>query len=112
MSSSNTASAAPDEDKFFLCRLLAPRPTFMFDMTDEERDIMGRHAKYWAELLARGVAIVFGPVADPKGGWGVGVVRVPSEAAVHALRDGDPVILSGRGFSYEILPMLRAVYRS
>jgi len=27
-----------------------------------------------------------------------------------ALRDGDPAILSGRGFSYEILPMLRAVH--
>jgi len=101
-----------DQHVFFLVRLLAPRPTFMFDMTEEERDVMGRHAAYWGELLAQGTAIVFGPVADPKGGWGVCIVRVADEAAVHALRDEDPVIKSGRGFSYEILPMLRAVYRS
>jgi hypothetical protein len=103
--------AMTDPVKFYLVRLLAPRPTFMSDMTEEERDIMGRHAEYWRGLLERGTAIVFGPVADPKGGWGVGIVRVPDEAAVHALRDGDPVISSARGFSYEILPMLRAVYR-
>src|SRR5262249_38126209 len=100
------------QDSFYLLRLLAPRPTFMLGMTDEEREIMGRHAASWSELLAQGTAIVFGPVADPKGGWGVSIVRVPNEAAVHTLRDGDPVIQSGRGFSYEILPMLRAIYRS
>jgi uncharacterized protein YndB with AHSA1/START domain len=43
------------------------------------------------------------------GAWGLGVVRAPSEAAVHALRDGDPVIREGRGFRYEIAPMLKAV---
>jgi len=30
-------------------------------------------------------------VADPKGGWGLAVVRVANEAAVHALEAGDPV---------------------
>ncbi len=100
------------EDRFFLCRLLGPRPTFQIDMTAEEMDVMRRHAGYWAELLRQGVAIAFGPVADPKGGWGVGIVRAPSEARVRELRDADPAVLSGRGFSYEILPMLKAVYRS
>ena len=60
--------------------------------------------------MSEGKVIAFGPVADPKGGWGVGIVRVPDVEAMHALKDADPVILSGRGFSYEVLPMLSAVF--
>jgi uncharacterized protein YndB with AHSA1/START domain len=104
--------APAPEPKWFLCRLLAPRPTFVQDMTDDERAVMGAHAAYWKQKLDDGTAIVFGPVADPKGPWGVGIVRVPDEAAVRALEAGDPAIQSGRGFRYEILPMLRAVTRS
>jgi uncharacterized protein YndB with AHSA1/START domain len=96
---------------FFLCRLLAPRPTFAFDMTPEERQVMQEHGGYWRDLLAQGIAVVFGPVADPKGGWGLGVVRAANEAAVRVLEKNDPVIRSGRGFSYEVLPMLTAVFR-
>ncbi|HEX4337109.1 MAG TPA: SRPBCC domain-containing protein [Polyangiaceae bacterium] len=40
--------------RFFLLRLLAPRPTFQMDLTDEERDVMRRHAGYWAGLLPAG----------------------------------------------------------
>jgi hypothetical protein len=60
-------------------------------------------------MLAEGHAIVFGPVADPAGPWGLGVLRAASDAALEALRDGDPAIKSGRGFRYEVLPMIRAV---
>jgi uncharacterized protein YndB with AHSA1/START domain len=91
--------------RFFLCRLLPPRPTFAQDMTAEEATVMRDHAAYWADRLHEGTAIVFGPVADPKGGWGLGVIRVADEAAVHALEAGDPAIQSKRGFHYEILPM-------
>lgn len=101
-----------DGKKFFFVRLIPPRPSFSLDMTPEELDVMRRHAGYWAELLKQGVAIAFGPVADPKGGWGAGILKAESERAVLELRDGDPAILSGRGFSYEVLPMLKAVYRS
>ncbi|MBV9945854.1 MAG: SRPBCC domain-containing protein [Myxococcales bacterium] len=96
-------------ERFFFCRLLPPRPSFMADMSDAERDVMMKHGAYWRELAQKGHAIVFGPVADPKGGWGLGVIRAADEAQMHALRDHDPAILSGRGFQYEILPMVRAV---
>jgi hypothetical protein len=36
----------------FVFRLKAPRPTFALDMSDEEREIMARHAEHrrpWAE---------------------------------------------------------------
>jgi uncharacterized protein YndB with AHSA1/START domain len=99
-----------DKPLFFLCRLLAPRPTFAFDMTADERQVMQEHAAYWREHLAAGTAIVFGPVADPKGGWGLGVVRVRSADEVAPLEQNDPAIRSNRGFTYEVLPMLNAVY--
>jgi uncharacterized protein YndB with AHSA1/START domain len=108
----HVAAPAPAPPKsFFLCRLLAPRPTFAFDMTPEERAIMQEHGAYWRTLLREGSAVVFGPVADPKGAWGLGVIRAADEAEVRRLESQDPVILSRRGFSYEVLPMLTAVYK-
>jgi uncharacterized protein YndB with AHSA1/START domain len=99
----------PAQERFYLLRLLAPRPTFMTTMTDDERAMMGEHVIYWRGHLAAGTAIVYGPVADPKGGWGVGVVRVADEAEVQALVAADPAICAGRGMSYEVLPMMRAI---
>lgn len=96
--------------QYFLCRLLPPRPTFATDMSADEREVMRAHGSYWRQKLQEGVAIIFGPVADPKGPWGIGLVRVPDEAAVAALRANDPAILSGMGFSYEVLPMVTAVH--
>ena len=48
----------------FVFRLTAPRPTFALDMTDEEREIMGRHAAHWRPLVDNGQMVVFGPVLD------------------------------------------------
>jgi uncharacterized protein YndB with AHSA1/START domain len=106
------AKGAPAADlRYFVCRLMPPRPTFVADMTPEEADVMQRHAAYWKGLLDEGAAVVFGPVADPSGPWGLGVVRAESEEKLHAMRDADPAILSKRGFRYEVLPMIRAVVR-
>jgi uncharacterized protein YndB with AHSA1/START domain len=101
--------APPEALRYFFCRLLPPRPTFAADMNAEEADVMRRHAAYWRGLLDQGSAIVYGPVGDPLGAWGLGVLRAPNEEAMKVMRDGDPAILSGRGFRYEVLPMMRAV---
>jgi hypothetical protein len=37
------------------------------DMTESERKVMGEHVTYWTALRDKGIAIVFGPVLDPKG---------------------------------------------
>lgn len=105
-------AADSSEERFFLCRLIPPRPSFPFDMNEAERATMMEHVGYWTQLMQAGTAIVFGPVADPKGPWGLGVIRAKDETAVRALEAGDPVIRSIQGFSYEILPMLRAVVRN
>jgi hypothetical protein len=96
-------------DRFFLCRLIPPRPNFASTMSEDERTMMGEHGAYWREQMKRGIVLVFGPVADPAGDWGMGVVKCPDEATLARFQDGDPAILSGRGFRYETLPMLAAI---
>ena len=73
---------------------------------------MQEHIGYWSELAEKRTVIVFGPVADPKGSWGVGIVEVPHESAAQALVNGDPAMKSGAGFQTEILPMPRAIFRN
>ncbi len=101
--------AAPSELRYFFCRLIPPRPTFAADLTADERALMGEHGQYWRRQLAEGSAVVFGPVGDPQGSWGLLVARAAGEAQLRALLDGDPVARSGRGFRFELLPMLSAV---
>jgi uncharacterized protein YciI len=97
--------------KYFFVRLLPPRPSFPFDMSDAERAIMQQHVVYWTERLQEGMAVAFGPVADPKGAWGLGVVECESAEQVKTLEANDPAIKAGLGFSYEVLPMLQAIVR-
>jgi uncharacterized protein len=89
----------------YLYRLLPPRPTFPQDMTPEEAAVMQAHGAYLRDLAAKGEAIAFGPVLDPKGAWGVGIFQVANAGRMEEIAKGDPAIASGRGFAYEILPM-------
>lgn len=82
-------------DKLFLFRLLPPRADFAQTMTAEEQDAMAQHAEYWRGLLGAGRVVVYGPVADPEGVWGLGVVRAGTQAEVVELADADPVVAAG-----------------
>jgi len=79
----------------FVFRLKAPRPTFALDMTDDERGIMARHAAYWQPLIDSGRMVIFGPVLDGSGSWGLGVVEADDEEELRAFAAGDPVVTSG-----------------
>ncbi len=81
--------------KLFLFRLLPPRADFAQTMTLPEQDVMAQHQEYWRGLLDTGRVVVYGPVADPEGVWGLGVVRADSQAEVVELGEADPVIASG-----------------
>ena len=96
------------EKKHFFLKLIPSRPTFAQDMTDAERAIMMQHVAYWADLLNKGIAIVFGPVSDPKGTYGMGVIAVDSEEDVSTLTANDPAAKLNK---YEILPMARAIHK-
>lgn len=97
------------EPMYFFCRLIPPRPDFMQTMSVDERAIMQQHVGYWTGKVKSGNALIFGPVADPRGGYGVGIMRADSPEGMHALRDADPAMLAGVGFSYEIAAMPRIV---
>jgi uncharacterized protein YndB with AHSA1/START domain len=97
--------------EIYLCKLIAPRPSFPFDMSEQERNVMQEHVGYWQGWLQRGVAVVFGPVMDPSGPWGAGVVRVADAAQLKELQDNDPALRAQLGFRYEAYPMPNAIAR-
>jgi uncharacterized protein YciI len=79
----------------FVYKLIPPRTTFALDMDETEAELMGKHAAYWRDQLDHGRVIVFGPVMDPAGVWGLGVLETEDEAAAHGLVLADPVIAAG-----------------
>ncbi len=97
--------------KYFLCKLIPPRPTFAQDMKDAEANLMQEHVAYWKGLMERGLVIVFGPVADPKGTYGIAILEVEDEVDVNALGMNDPTIRANVGFSFQVYPMERVVLR-
>jgi len=62
----------------------------MQDTTDAERSIMQQHVAYWMEYMNKGMVLAFGPVLDPKGGYGLGIVEVEDEQQVQELIANDP----------------------
>ncbi|MGY3690146.1 uncharacterized protein YciI [Bradyrhizobium sp. USDA 3240] len=97
--------------KHYVCKLTGPRPTFPQDMTPQEATIMQAHVAYCGELLQAGKALIFGPVADPAGVWGLGVLQLPDDADPQEIVANDPVVRANAGFTYQIMPMLRAATR-
>lgn len=79
-----------------------PRPTFHLDMTPVERATMERHVAYWS---AKPEAVVFGPVLDPAGVYGIGVYRVDDLPHMHRLLADDPALGL---LTYQVFEMPRA----
>jgi uncharacterized protein len=76
----------------FVYKLVPPRTAFALDMDETEAELMAQHAAYWRDQLDHGNVIVFGPVMDPAGLWGLGVLETDDEAAARRLALADPVI--------------------
>lgn len=97
---------------YFFYKLIPPRSTFPADMTPEEGGLMQRHAAYWRDWMDRGHVIAFGPVADPRGAFGVVIARLDEGMDPQSLADGDPVVAAGIGFHFEVHPMMSLVVPS
>jgi uncharacterized protein YciI len=96
---------------YYLLKLLPPRPTFPFDMTDPERELMQKHSEYWQMFTDKGAVIAVGPVLDPDGPWGVGIIEVDDDNAAQTLADNDPVVKGNAGFRSVIMPMPSLILR-
>jgi uncharacterized protein YciI len=92
--------------KYFALRLLPCRPDFAQTMTDAERAIMGEHLTFWHNYMNQGKVIAFGPVLDPIGAYGLGIVAVDDEAEVKEMIANDPAATIN---TYEYYPMLAIV---
>jgi uncharacterized protein YciI len=66
---------------------------------------MMEHIAYWKKWMAEGRVVVFGPVMDPAGPYGMGVVQAENAAEVQEFVANDPAAKINR---YEFYPM-RAV---
>jgi uncharacterized protein YciI len=79
----------------FLFRLNPPRADFAQTLTADEQAVMAAHMDYWQQLMAGGKVLVYGPVADPEGVWGMGVLRAADRAEVLAIGERDPSVTAG-----------------
>ena len=82
---------------YFVLKLLPNRPDFAETMSS---------VSYWKEYLDKGVMLVFGPVLDPKGVYGLGIIAVDNEEQVKTLIDNEPASAINK---YEYHPMMAVV---
>jgi len=54
--------------------------------------------------VAKGICIVYGPVFDPNGTYGIGIIEVKDETIVHEIQINDPSVKDGLN-RMEIFPM-------
>jgi uncharacterized protein len=89
------AAQAQTAAKTWLIRLIPPRRTFSHDATPAEQALMERHFAYWKDLNAKGLCMFGGPVLDPKGDYGILVVRAATENEARAIGEADPSVKGG-----------------
>ncbi len=71
---------------------------------------MGQHAADWQPFIDSGQMVIFGPVLDSTGSWGLGVVEADDEDELRAFAAGDPAVTSGTA-QMEIGEMLAGFVR-
>jgi len=80
-------------------------------MTRGEMKVMQEHLTYWKELTDKNFVVIFAPVADPNGIYGLAIVEADDEAVVNGFGINDPVIKAVLGFRFEVFPMLQPILR-
>ncbi|MFB5265656.1 YciI family protein [Paenibacillus enshidis] len=101
--SDNTTSNNPGKMHFMLWSTPL-RTTFFQDMTEEEGNIMHQHIAYWTDLQNQGIALVFGPVLNPKSPHGLAIIEVENAEQVSPLVTEDPAFIAGL-LTAEFYPM-------
>lgn len=99
------------DKKHFLYKLIPPRPTFHMDMNAHEKDVMTTHQGYWVTLIEQRTAVIYGPVFDPTGVWGMGVIEASTDEDAVSVANNDPAVSSGT-CTYQLIPMQVGLIRS
>ena len=94
-----------------LYKLLPPRPTFPQDMTEAERELMQEYINYWKTLVDKRIAVIFGPVADPRSIYGLAIIGTEEESIAQDIRVNDPAIKHDASFRSEIHLMPEVILR-
>jgi len=76
-------------------KIVPPRSTFHADISESENAKMREHFGYWSDLTQKRMAITFGPVFDPAGVFGMGVLETETEDEARALAAADPAVVAG-----------------
>lgn len=74
--------------------LHAPRDDFAATMTDEEREVWGKHFVRLQQLLEDGSLIIAGPTLG-RVNTGIAVFEAPDEEAAKQVMNGDPAVAGG-----------------
>jgi uncharacterized protein YciI len=89
---------------YYFFKLIPPRPTFMKDMSDEERRLMDEHGRYFQEHFEAGRILLYGPVMATGGAFGLAILEVDGEEEARRFGEGDPSVRAGLN-RFEIYPM-------
>jgi uncharacterized protein YciI len=73
-------------------------------MNDDEKSVMQQHMQYWANLTDQRNAIVYGPVFDPAGVFGMAVIEVDTDDEARNISEQDPAV-SSTICTCQLLPM-------
>ena len=93
---------------WYLYKLIPPRGNFASTMSEEELEAMTDHWQYWGRYVAEGKVLIFSPVADPSGDWGLAVVGGESIEEINELGSKDPAV-TRKVARFEVLPLPSAM---
>jgi uncharacterized protein YciI len=94
----------------FFLKLIPPRATFPYDITEAEKVLMTEHAAYMKQEFDAGRVLIYGPVLAPTNAFGLAVLEVEDDTEARQLLDADPTVKGGLN-RYEIFPMIVAAAR-
>jgi uncharacterized protein len=96
--------------KYFMYKLIPPRPAFHLDMNEVEKAVMNEHISYWNGLFEQNKTLIYGPVLDPNGVFGLAILEVETDEEAQEVISKDPAVTSGIN-TCELVPMMAGLVR-
>jgi len=90
--------------QYYFFKLIPPRPSFPYDITEKEKALMDEHAAYFQRQFEAGKLLLYGPVMAPDGAFGVGILEVADEAEAKQFAEADPSVRGGLN-RWQLYPM-------